>query len=157
MIPIPFEADTGPDPADESWSRQYNIQDLQRPYEPEPNWIVMAALGFIFILAGSLMADVVGFIGAGVMLIGVLLLIAARFASKYESLASYPPETGDVWQDYIDTRTAEEDHIARELARKMEIEEIVRAVKTTIRVRCRYCGTLNDEKANKCEACGGAL
>lgn len=45
----------------------------------------------------------------------------------------------------------------KEEERSAQMREIVEAVKGTIKVRCGYCGTLNDEKATTCEACGGPL
>lgn len=38
-----------------------------------------------------------------------------------------------------------------------QVHEIVKAVKSTIKVRCRYCGTLNEESASNCESCGATL
>ncbi len=42
-------------------------------------------------------------------------------------------------------------------ARQKEVQEIAQAVKSTIKIRCRYCGTLNDENSANCESCGAAL
>lgn len=44
-----------------------------------------------------------------------------------------------------------------EVEREAQVKEIVDAVKSTIKVRCRYCGTLNEEKEKTCESCGGPL
>jgi sensor histidine kinase YesM len=46
--------------------------------------------------------------------------------------------------------------IAQE-SRDQQISQITKAVKSTIKVRCRYCGTLNDEDASNCESCGATL
>jgi rubrerythrin len=46
---------------------------------------------------------------------------------------------------------------ADEAARQRDIQDIADAVKSNIKVRCRYCGTLNEEDASKCSACGAAL
>lgn len=40
---------------------------------------------------------------------------------------------------------------------EIQVKEIVDAVKSTIKVRCRYCGTLNEEEERVCESCGGPL
>lgn len=40
------------------------------------------------------------------------------------------------------------------------VEDITRSVKKSmgfIKVRCRYCGGLNDEHDEKCESCGAPL
>lgn len=47
-------------------------------------------------------------------------------------------------------RIAEESHNQR-------VREIAEAVKSTIKVRCRYCGTLNEEDSSNCESCGATL
>jgi ribosomal protein L40E len=41
--------------------------------------------------------------------------------------------------------------------RNQEISQIVNAVKSSVKVRCRYCGTLNEEDASNCESCGATL
>jgi hypothetical protein len=46
--------------------------------------------------------------------------------------------------------------IAQE-SRDQQIHQIAKAVKSTIKVRCRYCGTLNEEGASNCESCGATL
>jgi len=46
--------------------------------------------------------------------------------------------------------------IAQE-SRDQQIHQIAKAVKSTIKVRCRYCGTLNEEDTSNCESCGATL
>ena len=46
---------------------------------------------------------------------------------------------------------------AEEEARQRNIQDIAAAMKSNIKVRCRYCGSLNDEDATKCDSCGGTL
>jgi len=41
--------------------------------------------------------------------------------------------------------------------RSQQISQIAEAVKSTIKVRCRYCGTLNEENASNCGSCGATL
>jgi rubrerythrin len=41
--------------------------------------------------------------------------------------------------------------------RDLQIHQIAEAVKSTVKVRCRYCGTLNEENASNCESCGATL
>ena len=60
-----------------------------------------------------------------------------------------------------------EDRLAREAASaelqrqerlRNEIAEAVKeSMKSNIKVRCRYCGSLNDESASKCDSCGATL
>jgi len=44
-----------------------------------------------------------------------------------------------------------------EAERQRAVQEIANAVKSNIMVRCRYCGSLNEETASKCSSCGAAL
>lgn len=44
-----------------------------------------------------------------------------------------------------------------ETERQRAVQEIANAVKSNIMVRCRYCGSLNEETASKCSTCGAAL
>jgi rubrerythrin len=50
---------------------------------------------------------------------------------------------------------------AAQEAEKRFKDEIADAVKErmkgTIKVRCRYCGSLNDEEAHRCDSCGATL
>lgn len=56
---------------------------------------------------------------------------------------------------------AEEEWTRREEERDRFKEEVARSVKEsikgTIKVRCRYCGGLNEEHDEKCESCGAPL
>jgi len=56
---------------------------------------------------------------------------------------------------------AEREAIASDEADERLRDEVAQAVKDSmkgaIKVRCRYCGSLNDEKANKCDSCGATL
>lgn len=58
-------------------------------------------------------------------------------------------------------RLAEEERVRAEEERDRFKEEIAQSVKETmkgtIKVRCRYCGGLNDEHEEKCESCGAPL
>jgi hypothetical protein len=106
-------------------------------------------------MIGIFMIGSSGTFGGGVIFIGLLMVLAATAGRKWESEEYLFPEPEYQWEP--DTYTANDVNRFREQDRKREIEEIVKAVKATIKVRCRYCGRLNEEKANKCESCGGAL
>lgn len=57
-----------------------------------------------------------------------------------------------------DERIRQESQVmAEEAARQKTIQDIAEAVKTNIRVRCQYCGALNEETALKCTSCGASL
>jgi rRNA maturation endonuclease Nob1 len=36
-------------------------------------------------------------------------------------------------------------------------QEIAAVLRSTIKVRCRYCGKLNDKNDSHCESCGAVL
>lgn len=44
-------------------------------------------------------------------------------------------------------------HVLRRYARK--VEQLRK--EATIRIRCRYCGTLNPDSAIRCDSCGATL
>jgi len=87
--------------------------------------------------------ELIGLAGMLMIVVGVLIILYA-FA-RHD------------WQDedtsIADTDSGDYQDLARELLKR----EVVKEIKSTIKVRCRYCGTLNDEGATHCEACGAAL
>ena len=122
----------------------------------DASWSGVAAVGSLLVIIGIFTLESSGALGGGVILIGLIIVIGAGAGRKWES------EEEDLFQEpeYYwepDTYTKDDINRFREQDRKREIEEIVKAVKATIKVRCRYCGMLNEEKSNKCESCGGAL
>jgi ribosomal protein L40E len=46
---------------------------------------------------------------------------------------------------------------AQERLRNEIAEAVKDSIKSNIKVRCRYCGSLNDETATKCDSCGATL
>ncbi len=80
-----------------------------------------------------------GIFGAGFIIVGIVMIVLS-FVVKGRA----------------EVRQQEEIRSADE-ARQREVEEIAQAVKSTIKIRCRYCGTLNDENSSKCESCGASL
>ena len=99
---------------------------------------MMMIMSFVFAGMGA-----PGVFSAFAFLIGLIAVVS--------SYVSYRRKEGE----------AEEMAIAAEETQKRFKEEVAEAVKDsmkgTIKVRCRYCGSLNDENANKCESCGAAL
>jgi uncharacterized membrane protein len=80
-------------------------------------------------------------IGGVLIFVGFIMILLSFFVHKHEDE-----------EEVARLETVEEE-------RKEQIEEIAKVIKDqmTVKVRCRYCGGLNDEKANKCESCGAAL
>jgi uncharacterized membrane protein len=80
-------------------------------------------------------------IGGVLILVGFIMIVLSFFVHKHED-----------YEEVARLETVEEQ-------RKEQIEEIAKSIKDqmTVKVRCRYCGSLNDENANKCESCGAAL
>jgi rubrerythrin len=57
-----------------------------------------------------------------------------------------------------DEKTRQESQArAEEAARQQSIQDLAKAIKSNIKIRCRYCGTLNEEAASNCISCGAAL
>jgi hypothetical protein len=97
------------------------------------------------VIVGSTEPDM-GPFPAIMILMGVGVMLLAPLARRSEIAANVQRDLR------LEEQRAEEERLKEE-----EKEDIVRAVKSTIKVRCRYCGTLNEEKATRCESCGGAL
>jgi hypothetical protein len=125
--------------------------------EREASWAGMAAVGFIVMSFGLFMAPVNPSLGGGIMIIGICMMIAASAAKKWERSPEVFADLDYKWEKEMEARLYENEIRSRYEERQLKIDDIVKAVKSTIRVRCRYCGTLNTEKANKCESCGGSL
>jgi len=148
-----------------------SIQSEEKPFETEEtaivperdiNWIGMAFVGILLILTGMAALSTSGSLGAGVIFLGFLMLIGSRTVKRWvedvEASSDMDTDMDYEWQqEEDDARAIEQELQARRAARQKEIDEIVKAVKSTIRVRCQYCGTLNEETANKCETCGASL
>ena len=125
------------------------------------NWIGLLIAGIVFVFSGimgSVMLssmsdntsdlfstpdtgfdDAVRAMTAGTVILGIVLIIAAFYVKTHEEDRAAHERTASMEQ------------------REQERREFVAAVKSTIKVRCTYCGTLNEEDAEKCESCGGPL
>ncbi|MEM2892003.1 MAG: hypothetical protein QXJ32_05825 [Thermoplasmata archaeon] len=68
-------------------------------------------------------------------LVAVIVYVVARYL-----VASKTPKPPDVSQEQVAVK-----------------EVRVETVRETVKVRCRYCGTLNLETDTKCRSCGGNL
>ncbi len=121
----------------------------------QPNWIGVVLVGVAFFAMGILLAGVSGGGSLIFVFLGVLIILAAM-AAKNIDFEEPSPDIEPESYDYTESFAPQYDEYRRQL-RQDEIDQIVKAVKTTIRVRCTYCGTLNEEKADKCESCGAPL
>ncbi len=81
--------------------------------------------------------------GLVVIAIGVVLIIASPFVKQREEEQRLEMES---------TEELEEKRFKEEIAAAVQEK-----MKGMIKVRCKYCGSLNDETADKCESCGAAL
>lgn len=91
------------------------------------------------------------------MFLGLLLIVGAITGKKAEAEAEIEQMRVAEFERTEAERDWEDAVRIAQTTRQKEVEEIIKAVKTTIRVRCKYCGTLNQESANNCESCGASL
>lgn len=138
-------------------------EEPEVPGDREANFAAVAVAGLLLVIFGLIFTPVSVTGGLGTMVIGVMIMIGVRAVEKVQSNDGYEMSSrlDSEWERRIDAQIEasemENDLRSHRLERQKEIDEIVKAVKATIMVRCRYCGTLNEEKANKCESCGGSL
>jgi hypothetical protein len=135
----------------------YEALDTEQLMDMVPNWIGMIVVGVLLMLIGVILLSASSTVGGGVIFIGILMLAGAWMAQKWDYDDTAFSDLDDRWQNEFESQSIDEEFQDISTARQKEIEEIVKAVKSTIRVRCRYCGTLNEEKSNKCESCGASL
>jgi hypothetical protein len=145
-------------PKVESVSSLYNLgEEPITDEDRSPNWAGMAVAGALFLIIGVAMLSTSSGFGGGVIFVGILMLIGARVARGWEKDDVVFSDLDYDWEKEMQSYSMDEHLAYRNEERQKEIEEIVKAVKATIRVRCKYCGTLNEEKSNKCESCGGSM
>lgn len=133
-----------------------------------PKWLGMMITGFVIILMGIMLSvaesameeqssfypqdtstgghDAMSALAAIMVIIGIILIIGGA-ASRGRELE----------ENALGQAAAEEEIDRERTERELEKQEIVNAVKSTIKVRCRYCGTLNEENEEKCDSCGAPL
>jgi rubrerythrin len=110
---------------------------------PKPEGFIVAAV--MLIIASIVIGGITGVCGLSALLfLGAIACIVLFFVTREKVV-----------------KEAEERAAAAEEAEERFKDEIAMAVqerlKGTIRVRCRYCGSLNDEDAIKCDSCGATL
>jgi hypothetical protein len=161
MMPRTYDTHVSIAPRGQVWEPGYNPDDYSLDSEHDPNWAGTAAVGAIIAFMGLLAIMISPGVGVGFLIIGVIVIVASYYAGNSD--IDWREYWGDQnkWiadEDNSDWETDwEQDARARQEMRQREIDEIIKAVKSTIRVRCQYCGTLNPESANKCESCGASL
>ena len=95
------------------------------------------------------MAMVFGAVGApGFMILAVvvfaLISFVMYFITKQQQVDRY-------YQEQMAAEEAEQ-HLKEQIA-----EAVKESLKGSIKVRCKYCGSLNEERNAKCDSCGAAL
>jgi len=135
--------------ADESGHKARRYEDLE--------WPALLVAGVVAVALGVLLLIAEGWIGLAFLALGLVFFVVAVVAHRVEGDVYVPSEIDKEWRQKMDNEAIKQDFEARRLERLRHKDDIVKAVKSTIKVRCRYCGTLNDEGANKCESCGGVL
>jgi len=124
----------------------------------EPSWAGIIVVGVFLIILGIGVTGISAGLGVGFVFIGIVMVVGGATSAGKEGIdAVYERSLADQFVQTEEEGELEDAIQARKVARQQEVEEIIRAVKQTIRIRCRYCGTLNEEKANKCESCGASL
>lgn len=165
---LDIPTDTHPIPRDEPWYFPPSSQESDSLEPHEANWLATIGMAIVFMFVGLLMIPASTGVGLGFVVLGAAVFAGSFLALKAEAGPKIDQETYDQWDETFDqweemTQAQELEHDlrtreeARKEARQREIDEIVKAVKSTIMVRCRYCGTLNEESASKCESCGANL
>ncbi len=140
------------------------------PSHPAPvmggprGWQGMLVGGIMFLLIGFVQIAVIGamtsdpafsgmgfgdapYLIAGVVILIGLVLIVLSFSTRSSDMAAAQRQAEAMEQARKEQERHEEE----------ERQKMVDAIKSTIKVRCRYCGSLNDETAKKCESCGADL
>ncbi len=142
-------------PRGEPWSPSYE-PDPDRYSDHEPNLAGTMAVGILFVVFGFLVVNISAVIGLGFVAFGFLVWLAAYAAGRYyDSIGAAADDTQ--WAEMEQDLISEQRAFDKKQLTEEQIAEIVKAVKSTIKVRCRYCGTLNDEAAGKCESCGANM
>lgn len=161
-----FEIDTHTTPPHETWPSPDQSIHSPAPTPGGSNWVGLLVLGLVLIVMGIVALSASSQMDSGwdpsgmdqqahtvFSLFGALMIIAGVVAIAVAPLARRSEVEASIQRDL----RMEEERAEEERLREDEKEDIVRAVKSTIKIRCRYCGTLNEEKATRCESCGGSL
>ena len=160
MLPIAFGTQTG-------WGSHHgepgSFTPGNSPIDTSPSLLTFGALPASVSSGQNQRPE--GFLVIGFLLIVVAIAFAAMgapgFMVLFEFLFSLVMFAG-----YFIAKSREQERIRREEmaaaeAREQLRNEVSEAVKETlkgaIKVRCRYCGSLNEENSSKCESCGGSL
>jgi hypothetical protein len=146
-------------PRGEVWEPNYTPGYQPNPDDfigHDPNLAGVMFVGAFFAFLGLVLFGLSTSVGVGFLLFGIILMVGAYAAGRGGINWGGYAEDAEAW-NRIEEDLWKENSVETSDLTQEQIQEIIRAVKTTIRVRCRYCGTLNEEKANKCESCGASL
>lgn len=135
----------------------YEVKREDSSEDRPANFSALMLIGTLLFITGMAALSVNFAVAGAVAGLGFLMMIGGAFAVKMNSLADLRTDLDEEYKVGYGESDTVRDSWAKAEARKKEVDEIVKTVKSMIRVRCRYCGTLNDETANKCEKCGGTL
>lgn len=156
MIPANTDLDKSEELAEEF--REDEDEPRYRTDEDElQKWPGLIIFGAVSILAGLVFISKETNLSIIFFVMGICLFVFGAIVRKIEGAAYVPSEIDAEWKEKTENEEIKQDFESRLLHRQRDKDEIVKEVKSTIKVRCRYCGTLNDEGANKCESCGGVL
>lgn len=127
--------------------------------------MAMNARGWLIIVIGVVVVVLVLGVAPLSLMLGLLVPMGLLVAVGYyyystKSMGKKEDEQDEDLPDLIvdddpePTSTAVADHELRPSI--IERERIIER-EVVIKIKCRYCGTLNDQMAQKCSSCGGSL
>lgn len=120
---------------------------------PRPSQASSERHSHLNVLLGGVLFVAMGFVFAGTGAPGIMVLFP--FAAGFLMIGY-----SFVHKRTVEERALEEERAASEARERLrdEIAESVKErLKGDVKVRCRYCGALNDEHDDKCESCGAPL
>lgn len=150
----------------------FAITPFSDPAGPPPpaasgpsGWGGMLAGGVLFFIISIVQFAIIGFISSdsrfqddsGFMDGAIVIPIATLTIALVLIMVAIARRNTDIEQAEAGRRALEEQRMEQARQRELERQEMVKAIKSTIMIRCRYCGTLNEESAQKCISCGANL
>jgi len=159
MIPRDSDADLAYEV--DSLSESYRSAEEDDSDTREHAWIGLLGMGFLAFIAGWAVASYDYSAGFAIAALGIALIIAGflsrNWAAKQRQDEMDDAKAEEQFHQFEVAQTIQDNTSVRRADREKEIQEIVKQVKSTIKVRCQFCGTLNEENATNCESCGATL